>query len=296
LARPKRVEVEVGGRKLSLSNLDKVMYPKTGFTKGQLIDYYTRIAPAVLPHLKDRFLTMKRYPNGVEDKFFYEKNRPSHAPDWVKGAPGPGGPEYVIANGLPTLVWLANMADLELHTSLSKHQNMKRPTMMVFDLDPGPRTGLAECSKVALRLRELLADMDLECFPKTSGSKGMQVYVPVNAPRITYERTKPLARAIAQLLETQTPKEVTSVMAKEKRRGRVFIDWSQNDQHKTTVCVYSLRARERPTASTPLRWEEVEKGDPDKLVFEAGELLERVEGHGDLFEPVLKLKQKLPEL
>jgi len=285
----------VEGRRLSLSNLDKVLYPEVGFTKGQVIDYYTRAAPWVLPHLKNRFLTLKRYPNGVEGQHFYEKNCPSHAPDWVRKAAGPGGPEYCLANDLPTLVWLANLADLELHTSLSLARNATAPTMMVFDLDPGPPAALSECMEVGLRLRDALAGVGLECFPKTSGSKGMQVYVPLGK-RKTYERTKPLARAFAQLLEKETPKQVTSVMAKKERSGKVFIDWSQNDEHKTTVCVYSLRARERPTVSTPLRWEEVEQGDAAALVFEAGEVLERADEHGDLFQPVLELEQKLPRL
>jgi bifunctional non-homologous end joining protein LigD len=292
---PARVEVEVEGRKLRLSNLDKVMYPATGFTKGEVIDYYTRVAPAVLPHLRGRALTLKRYPDGVDGQFFYEKRCPSHAPSWVKKAKMIGI-EFVRCDDLPTLVWLANLADLELHPSLSVARAAKRPTAIAFDLDPGEPAGLAECCEVALQLRETLDDLGLECFPKTSGSKGMQVYAPLNTKTAHYDKTKPLAHAIAQLLEKQDRKLVTSVMSKKERPGKVFIDWSQNDEHKTTVCVYSLRARECPTVSTPLRWEEVEARDPGALVFEAGELLERVEEHGDLFEPVLKLEQKLPKL
>jgi len=288
------VEIEVEGRRLRLSNLDKLMYPEAGFTKGQLIDYYVRIAPVLLPHLRGRPLTLKRYPNGVEGQYFYEKRCPPHAPEWVsKGEMI--GISFCLADDLPTLAWLANLADLELHPSLSRAEAPERPTTMVFDLDPGAPAGLRECTEVALLLRSTLAELGLECFPKTSGSKGMQVYVPLHS-EVTYDHTKALARALARLLEKQHGKLVTSVMAKERRRGKVFIDWSQNDLHKTTVCVYSLRARERPTVSTPLLWEEVEAGDPDALVFESGEVLERVEEHGDLFGPVEELEQELPEL
>jgi bifunctional non-homologous end joining protein LigD len=289
-----RTEVEVEGRRLRLSNLDKVMYPATGFTKGELIDYYVRVSTALLPHLRRRPLTLKRYPDGVEGQYFYEKRCPSHAPSWLKRA-RMIDIDFCRADDLPSLVWLGNMADLELHPSLSVAGAPKRPTTMVFDLDPGQPAGLRECCEVARRLRDTFAELGLECFPKTSGSKGMQVYVPLNT-KVSYDDTKPFARAIAQLLEKQDSKLVTSVMAKKERPGKVFIDWSQNDEHKTTVCVYSLRARERPTASTPLRWEEVEAGDPQALVFEAEALLERVEEHGDLFAPVLELKQKLPAL
>jgi bifunctional non-homologous end joining protein LigD len=295
---PKRVQVEVEGRELSLSNLDKVLYPKAGFTKGQVIDYYTRIAPVVLPHLEGRMLTLKRYPNGVEEQFFYEKQCPSHRPDWVATEPVEFGKktiDFCLANDLPTLVWLANLADLELHTSLAPAAKPHEPDLLAFDLDPGPPATIAECLVVAQRLRETLAKLGLECYPKTSGSKGMQVYVPL-AKGHSYEDTKPFARAVAQLLEKQDSKLVTSVMAKKERPGKVFIDWSQNTDHKTTVCVYSLRARERPTVSTPLTWDEVEAGDADALVFETRDVVERVERHGDLFEPVLAGGQKLPDL
>jgi bifunctional non-homologous end joining protein LigD len=289
-----RVEVEVEGRRLSLSNLDKVMYPATGFTKGQVIDYYTRVAPALLPHLGGRPLTLKRYPNGVEGQHFYEKRCPSHAPDWVKTAKV-DDIEYCICDDLPTLVWLANLADIELHPSLSLARDIKRPTTMAFDLDPGEPAGLAECREVALLLRDTLASLQLECFPKTSGSKGMQVYVPLNSD-VTYDDTKPLSQALARHLEGENKRLVVSSQKKELRKGKVLIDWSQNDEHKTTVCVYSLRARERPTVSTPLAWDEVEQGEPESFVFESDELLERVEERGDLFAPVLELEQRLPEL
>jgi bifunctional non-homologous end joining protein LigD len=295
-----RVEVEVEGRRLSLSNLDKVMYPASGFTKGQVIDYYTRVAPALLPHLGDRPLTLKRYPNGVEGGHFYEKQCPSHRPEWVRSEPVELSSKtihFCICDDLPTLVWLANLADLELHPSLSKVPDVERPTVMAFDLDPGPPAGIAECCEVALILREALGRIGLECFPKTSGSKGIQVYVPLNVDGVDYDHgTKPLSQALARHLEAEHPKLIVSSQKKELRKGKVLIDWSQNDEHKTTVSVYSLRARERPTVSTPLAWDEVEAADPDALVFEAGDVLERVEERGDLFAHVVELEQQLPEL
>jgi bifunctional non-homologous end joining protein LigD len=294
-----RVQVEVEGRELSLSNLDKVLYPAVGFTKGQVIDYYTRIAPVLLPHLDGRPLTLKRYPNGVEGKFFYEKNCPSHRPDWVRTALiqlGTKEVNFCLCEDLPTLVWAANLADLELHPSLARAKKIERPTMLAFDLDPGPPAGLRECCEVALLLRELFGSLGLECFPKTSGSKGIQVYVPLNTQRVSYDHTKPFAHTVARHLEAAHPKQIVSVMKKEVRRGKVFIDWSQNDEHKTTVSVYSLRARERPTVSTPLSWDEVERCEPESLVFVADDVLARVEEEGDLFAGVLRLKQKLPAL
>ena len=295
-----RVTVEVDGRQLSLSNLDKVMYPATGFTKGQVIDYYTRVAPALLPHLRDRPLTLKRYPNGVEGGHFYEKQCPSHRPDWVRSEPvelRSKTIQFCVCDELPTLVWLANLADLELHPSLSKVPEVERPTLMAFDLDPGPGTGLAECCEVALILREALARLELECFAKTSGSKGIQVYVPLNVDDVDYDHgTKLLSNALARHLESEHPKLIVSSQRKELRKDRVLIDWSQNDEHKTTVSVYSLRARERPTVSTPLSWDEVEEGDADALIFEAEDVLARVEEHGDLFAPVAELNQRLPAL
>jgi bifunctional non-homologous end joining protein LigD len=295
-----RVTVEVDGRQLSLSNLDKVMYPAVGFTKGQVIDYYTRVAPVLLPHLRDRPLTLKRYPNGVEGGHFYEKQCPSHRPDWVRSEPvelSSKTIQFCVCDDLSTIVWLANLADLELHPSLSKVPEVERPTLMAFDLDPGPGTGLAECCEVALILREALARLELECFAKTSGSKGIQVYVPLNVDDVDYDHgTKLLSNALARHLEAEHPKLIVSSQRKELRKDRVLIDWSQNDEHKTTVSVYSLRARERPTVSTPLSWDEVEAGDPDALVFEASDVLERVEEHGDLFAPVVELEQRLPQL
>jgi len=304
MPQPKRVEVDVQGRTLSLSNLDKVLYPAAAFTKGHVIDYYMRIAPYVLPHLQGRALTLKRYPNGVEAQYFYEKNAPSHRPDWVNTATIPIRTDgrtidFVLADDLPTLVWLANLADLELHTSLAKASDPRAPTILAFDLDPGPPATIVECAHVALRLREVFAHLGLEGFPKTSGSKGMQVYVPLNVPT-GYRETKRFSQAIAQLLERRHPELVVSEMRKDRRAGKVFVDWSQNDEHKTTVAAYSLRAKEQPTVSTPLRWEEVEavteSEDPDELVFTSADVLERVAADGDLFAPVEELRQELPDL
>ncbi len=289
-----RVEVEVEGRRLSLSNLAKVMYPDTGFTKGQVIDYYTRIAPAVLPHLRNRPLTLKRYPNGVEGQYFYEKRCPSHAPEWVRREQVEKI-TYCVCDDLPTLVWLANLADLELHPSLSLVDDINRPTVMAFDLDPGPGAGLPECCEVAVLLRDALEALNLRSFAKTSGSKGIQVYVPLNNDDVDYDNgTKALSHALAKHLEAKHPKLIVSQQRKELREGKVLIDWSQNDEHKTTVNVYSLRARERPTVSTPLAWEELD--DPGSLVFETADVLERFERHGDLFAPVVELTQELPDL
>jgi len=254
----------------------------------------------LLPHLRDRPLTLKRYPNGVEGGHFYEKQCPSHRPDWVRSEPvdlSSKTIQFCVCDDLPTLVWLANLADLELHPSLSKVPEVERPTVMAFDLDPGPGTGLPECCEVALILREALAQLGLECFPKTSGSKGIQVYVPLNVDDVDYDHgTKLLSNALARHLESAHPKLIVSTQKKELRKNKVLIDWSQNDEHKTTVGVYSLRAKERPTVSTPLSWGEVEAGDPDALVFEAEDVLARVEEHGDLFAPVAELEQRLPSL
>ena len=297
---PARVEVEVEGRRLSLSNLDKVLYPAVGFTKGQVIDYYTRVAPAVLPHLRDRPLTLKRYPNGVEGQYFYEKRCPSHAPEWVRREEVQGI-TYCVCDDLPTLVWLANLADLELHPSLSQVDEILRPTVMAFDLDPGSGAGLPECCEVAFILRDALTRLGLESFAKTSGSKGIQVYVPLNVEAVDYDNgTKALSKALARHLEAQHPKLIVSQQKKELRKGKVLIDWSQNDQHKTTVCVYSLRAKERPTVSTPLEWDEVdaalEAGDAEALVFDHADVLERVDAKGDLFAPLLSEEQELPAI
>jgi bifunctional non-homologous end joining protein LigD len=296
--------VEVEGRQIKLSNLDKVLYPLTGFTKGEVIDYYVKIAPTLLPHLAGRPLTLKRYPEGVNGMFFYEKNCPKYRPEWIKTAKvwSEGNKRfmyYCLVDEVATLVWLGNLADLELHTSLSRSPQMERPTVIAFDLDPGAPANIVHCCQVALWVREIFAQFELQAFAKTSGSKGLQIYVPLNAA-VTYDQTKPFARAIARLLEERHPDLVVSDMKKSLRSNKVLVDWSQNDAHKTTINVYSLRAKDRPTVSTPVSWQEVEQclqqENPDLLVFTSDQVLKRVEEMGDLFAPVLQLRQKLPAL
>jgi bifunctional non-homologous end joining protein LigD len=264
-----------------------------------VIDYYTRIAPVLLPHLSDRPLTLKRYPNGVEDKFFYEKRCPSHAPEWVQTASvwsgrNEGNIDYCLCQDLPTMVWLANLADLELHTPMARAPDMQHPTIVAFDLDPGAPATVVECARVALELRRAFEFWDLQAFPKTSGSKGMQVYLPLNTV-VTYEDTRAFSSGLAQLLERRDPELVVSDMSKSKRAGKVFVDWSQNARHKTTVNAYSLRAMERPTVSTPLSWDEVSDiADGEATAFTSDEVLERVGRFGDLFADVQTLEQELP--
>jgi len=300
-------QVEVDGRELKLTNLDKVIYPKAGFTKGEMVDYYAKAAPAIIPHLSGRAVTLRRFPEGVDDldAAFFEKRCPKHRPDWVKTARVEAGPhagmiDFCVCDGLPTLVWMAQLAAIELHPSLSLARAPKRPTVLAFDLDPGPPADILDCCRVGIRLRDMFGHFGVESFPKTSGSKGLQVYIPLNSKKVNYETTKPFAKAIAQLLEKQTPELVVSKMKKVEREGKVFVDWSQNHQRKTTISVYSLRARERPTVSTPVSWDEVEKAidkdDASLLVFEAGDVLKRIERDGDLFAPVLELQQELPDL
>ena len=290
------VAVLTQGRRLKISNWDKVLYPETGFTKGDLVAYYGRIAPIVLPHLHDRPLTLKRYPNGVDSQYFYEKQSPSHRPEWVQTVKI-GSINYTLAQDRPTLVWLANLADIELHTSLSLAPAPERPTMLVFDLDPGAPAGIVECCRVGVVLHGLFDQIGLQSFAKTSGSKGLQVYVPLNGDT-DYDQTKSFARRIAELLEQRMPELVVSRMTKRLRPGKVLVDWSQNDIHKTTVNVYSVRARERPTVSTPVSWDEVadvqRNGDGESLTFETDQVLERVTELGDLFAPVASLRQRLP--
>lgn len=295
----KKATLDVQGTEVEVSNLEKVFYPKTGFSKGEVIDYYIRISPVLLPHLKDRPISLKRYPDGVEGFFFYEKNCPSHRPKWIKTtrvAKDKGGSiDYCVMNDLPALVWAANLADLELHTFLHRARAVTKPTALAFDLDPGAPADILQCCRAGLYIKEIFDALGMESFPKTSGSKGMQVYVPLNTA-VTYEKTKAVAQAIALYLEKEYPKEIVSRMQKTLRKGKVFVDWSQNDDKKTTVCVYSLRAKERPTVSTPLKWEEVitaVKGRK-RLSFETDDVLKRVDRMGDLFASVLTLKQKLP--
>jgi bifunctional non-homologous end joining protein LigD len=288
--------VLVDGRSLKLTNWDKILYPQAGFSKGDLIAYYTRIAPVLLPHLEGRLLTLKRYPNGVESEYFYEKNAPSHRPEWVRTA-RMGQIDYVVVEERAALVWLGNLADIELHTSLALADDVQRPTMVVFDLDPGPPAGLVECSEVALVLRGLFEQLGLQTVAKTSGSKGMQVYLPLNTAT-SYERTKLFARQVAELLEQRLPELVVSRMTKQLRPGKVLVDWSQNDRNKTTVNAYSVRARERPTVSAPVDWEEIEtcrrSGDASALTFDTVDVLTRVQELGDLFGPAVSVAQELP--
>jgi bifunctional non-homologous end joining protein LigD len=295
--------IEIEGKQLSLTNLDKVLYPATGFTKGQVIDYYARIAPVLVPHLSGHPLTLKRYPGGVGQEFFFEKNATKHRPDWVKTTPiwSEGNQRtvnYILADNLATMVWMANLAAIELHPSLSLAKDMESPRAMVFDLDPGPPANIVQCCQVGVWLREIFEHLGLQSFPKTSGSKGLQIYVPLNTAT-NYESTKGFAHALARLLEDRHRDLVVSDMKKQLRVGKVLVDWSQNDEHKTTISVYSLRAREHPTVSTPVKWEEVgqalKKKHADSLVFEAGQVLKRIDKIGDLFAPLLTLKQKLPK-
>ncbi|HMI81237.1 MAG TPA: non-homologous end-joining DNA ligase [Solirubrobacterales bacterium] len=300
-------QVEVDGKELRLTNLDKVLYPEAGFTKGEMVDYYARVAPAIVPHLSGRAVTLRRFPEGVDDldAAFFEKRCPKHRPKWVKttrveAGPNAGKIDFCVCDSLPTLIWMAQLAAIELHPSLSLSRAPKRPTVVAFDLDPGPPADIVDCCRVGLRLREVLSQLDLDCYAKTSGSKGMQVYVPLNA-KTSYEETRPFAQALAQLIAKQDPDKVLAKMGKKTdRSGKVLIDWYQNNERKTTIAVYSLRARERPTCSTPIAWEEAEavaeSGDGSSLVFETGDVLQRIEEQGDLFAPVLELEQALPNL
>ncbi len=295
--------LKVARRSVPVTNLDKVLYPRTGFTKADIIGYYVKVADALLPHLKDRALTLKRYPNGVEQPFFYEKEAPAHRPAWVKtGAvwseSNGRDVRYVVVQDLPTLVWTANLASLELHTPLGRWRSPKRPTMLVFDLDPGEGTDIVDCCEIALLLRGLLAKVKLKAFPKTSGSKGLQVYVPLNVPT-TFDRTKAFAHALANAMASNRT-DVLTDMSRRLRKGKIFIDWSQNSPHKTTVTVYSLRATPTPGVSTPVTWAEItrcrQRHDPKLLAFSPADVLRRVKSKGDLFAPVLKLKQTLPRV
>lgn len=292
------VVVDVDGHQLRLRNLHKVLYPASGFTKGEVIDYYARIAPTMLTHLAGRCVTFRRFPNGVEGQSFFEKRCPSHRPEWVGTVLGPGdgprGIEYCMLDTTASLVWAANLAALELHVPLARAASAQAPDHIVFDLDPGAPAAMRECAEVALWLRDVLGGLGLTLVPKTSGSKGLQCYVPLNTPH-EWDHVRSFALAVAQLMEKHHPALVVSDMKKELRRGKVLIDWSQNVPAKTTVCAYSLRAMPRATASTPVTWSEVEAAaDGLELAFEAGEVLARVAEHGDLFAPVATLEQRLP--
>ena len=291
--------VTIDGRQLKLSNLEKVLYPATGFTKGEVIDYYARIAPALLTHLGDRGITMRRFPNGVDDKSFFEKRCTSHRPDWVGVCPGPGDRggaiDYCRLSDLPSVVWAANLAALELHAPMARCGDIETPSMVVFDLDPGEPANIQDCAEVGLWLHDLFENFQLECFAKTSGSKGLQVYVPVNGQPLSHEQASNFALSVAQAMEKHHADRVLSNMRKDLRKGKVFIDWSQNSRHKTTICAYSMRARPTPTVSTPVTWDEVDAaatGGP--LSFEAPEVLQRVADVGDLWEPTATLEQEIP--
>ena len=291
-------------RELALSNLEKVLYPDTGFTKGQVIEFYTRIAPYILPHLRNRPITLKRYPNGVTAEHFYEKNAPSFTPSWIKTFPiarssGDSIIRYILINDLPALVWSANMANLEIHPFLAKAPAIDIPTQVVFDLDPGEGASILQACRVALLLKNLLDRLGLEALVKVSGSKGIHVHVPLNT-NVTYDMTQPFAQSVAQYLASEHPESIVAEMAKAKRTGRVFIDWSQNSQHKSTVSVYSLRATAgKPFVAMPVRWNELKnataKNDPASMFFEPDAALKRLKKVGDLFAPALRLKQKLPQ-
>lgn len=299
-------ELTIEGRKIPVSNLDKVLYPAAHFTKGQVIDYYTRVAEFILPHLRDRPVTLKRFPNGVDGVFFYEKDAPKFTPGWVRTFPVPrrdrsdSDINYIIIDDLPTLVWLANLANLEIHPFLHRVPHLNRPTSVVFDFDPGEGADILDCARAAFHVRDVLSELGLKCFAKTSGSKGLQVDVPLNVPSVTYEATQPFAKAVAELMEGRHPDLVVSKMKKIIRAGKVFIDWSQNADFKTTVGVYSLRAKlSQPFVSMPVEWDELERavkaGKAERLYFKPDAAIKRLQKAGDLFEPVLSIRQKLPK-
>lgn len=298
MALPSKTVIELDGRRLTLSNLDKVLYPGAGFTKAAVIDYYARIAPVMLPHLHRRALTMVRFPNGVDGQQFFEKRCPPHAPAWVRTGASTEGLEQCIVDDVATLVWVANLAALELHTLQATVDAPERPTSLVFDLDPGEPASILDCCRVALALRDMIDRLGLTVLVKTSGSKGLHLAVAVQGADA--EETKAFALALGQLLAKDQPDQVTVAMARELRSRKVFVDWSQNDRHKTTVCAYSLRAQLRPTVSTPLHWDEVsdalDAGNDDALTFEATDVLARVERVGDLYEPNLSKSRELPKL
>jgi bifunctional non-homologous end joining protein LigD len=299
--KPPNIKVSINGRTLTLTNLDKVLYPGAGFSKADVLNYYMAVAPYMLPHVRGRLLTMKRYPDGVEGHFFYEKNCPGYKPDWltVTEAGSTRKAAYCTIEDEAGLVWIANLASLELHTMLSRSDDLTMPTVAVFDLDPGEGTDILDCAEVALELRGILDALGLGCYAKTSGGKGIHVYIPLNTP-VTFRETKDFAHAVALMMEERYPDAIVSSMRKALRKGKIFIDWSQNDEHKTTVCAYSLRARPMPTVSTPVSWDELrtacDRGDRSLLYFEAGDMLKRVQEEGDPFKPVVATKQELPEV
>jgi bifunctional non-homologous end joining protein LigD len=293
---------EIAGERLKLTNLGKDLYPAYGFTKADIFEYYRRISPFILPHLQGRALTLKRYPEGVERDFFFEKRCPSHRPSWVQTAeiPQKDGERmtFCLINDLRTLIWVENLASLELHVSLARAESPGTPDSVVFDLDPGDQADILDCARVALILRDLLSQLRLTGCIKTSGQKGLHVYVPLNLRETTFEDSKRFSKAVAEVLQRNYPDLVTAKMAKDLRKKKVFINWSQNDASKTMVCVYSLRAREKPFVSFPLSWKELEhlagQGDPEKLHLLHAEAVSRAEKEGDLFHDLMEIKQKLP--
>ncbi len=289
---------EVAGRTLKVTNLDKVLYPACGFTKAQVIEYYVTVAPVMLTHIADRGLTFKRWPDGVAAEPFFNKRAPGHRPEWISTCRGPGdkgkGIDYPMLNEVASLAWAANLAALEIHSPMARCDDIDSPTILVFDLDPGEPATIVECAQVALSIRTILASVGLEAFGKNSGSKGLQLYVPLNTAH-THQHAQEFALAVAQLLEKQQPEFVTSNMAKAVRPGKIFIDWSQNSRHKTTIAPYSLRGRDVPTVSTPISWDEVSDcADGEYLSFEAADVIERIDALGDIFAPVATLEQVLP--
>jgi bifunctional non-homologous end joining protein LigD len=297
---PPNIRVSINGRKLALTNLDKVLYPKAHFSKADVLNYYIAISPYILPHIEKRLLTMKRYPDGVEGGFFYEKSCPGYKPDWlaVTEAGSTRKVAYCTIEDEAGLVWVANLASLELHTMLSRSEDVSRPTMVVFDLDPGDGMDILDCAEMGMGMRSILSGLGLKCFAKTSGGKGLHVYIPLNTP-VSFQETKDFAHAVALIMQERHPGRIVSNMRKALRKQKILVDWSQNDEHKTTVCAYSLRARPMPTVSTPITWEEldkaVERKDKGALYFEAEDVLKRVREEGDLFKPVSTLQQELPE-
>jgi bifunctional non-homologous end joining protein LigD len=299
-----RTIVKINGKSLSLANLEKDLYPSYGFTKAQILEYYRRMARFILPHLQDRALTLKRYPEGVEQNFFFEKRCPVHRPAWVKTAEvrleDKEQMTVCLANDLETLMWVENLASLELHVPLARVASRETPDAMVFDLDPGEPADILDCARVALILRDLLSPLGLAGYVKTSGQKGLHVYVPLNREETTFADTKKFSKAVAEIMQKNYPDLVTAKMAKENRQGRVFINWEQNDPAKTMVCVYSLRARKEPMVSFPLAWRELEhlagQGDPESLQVIYSEAVSRAEKQGDLFREVLETRQQLPHL
>ncbi|HLH99535.1 MAG TPA: non-homologous end-joining DNA ligase [Acidimicrobiales bacterium] len=291
-------EVTIGKRKLSLSNLDKVLWPATGFTKGEMIDYYARVAPTMVPHLAGRAITLRRWPNGVDASSFFEKNCPSHRPPWMETVEL-GDVGYCRLDEPAAIVWTANLAAIELHPTLAAAPDLERPTFVVFDLDPGAPADILTCVRVAQLIREVLDHLGLQAWPKTSGSKGLQLYVPTGGTA-TYAETREFSQNLAHLLERAHPELVVSTQEKARRAGKILIDWSQNTSSKTTVAVYSLRARDEPSASTPVTWEEMEaaasREDAEALRFSPAEVLQRIEEKGDLMAPVLEVSQELPAL